>query len=83
VHVAGTYDGTTYSVYINGVLDGTATLGGTVPVNPGLTFRIGGDSTGANLFVGLIDEVEVYNRGLSAAEVAGLAASTTAGRCNR
>ena len=71
--VAGTYDGSNLKVYINGALDGTLAASGAIPTN-NLTLRIGADSTGlngsaGNRFPGLIDEVQLYDRVLSAAEI--------------
>ena len=74
-HLATTYDGTTQRFYVNGVLVGSANpvVAGTsntiVQANGAL--RIGGDaSSTGEFFQGLIDEVRVYNRALSAAEIA-------------
>jgi hypothetical protein len=72
VHVAGTWDGTTGRVYINGVLDGSKPMG-PLPSNT-LDLRIGADSNGANRFNGLIDEANVLNTALSAAQIAVIAA---------
>jgi hypothetical protein len=72
VHVAGVANGTDIRIYINGALVATA---GTTTTNYGSSadpFRIGGggifDTTG-NFFTGRIDEVAVFGRALSAAEV--------------
>ena len=69
-HVATTYDGTTRSIYFNGVLKISDTPGAlnTTAVN----FHIG--STASNeFFNGLIDDVAIYKRALTAAEVTTLA----------
>jgi len=79
-HVAGTYDGTTLQVYVNGVLDGSLTAGGAIPSNA-LTLRIGADSTGANLFSGLIDEVEVFNTALTQPQISAIVLAGSAGKC--
>jgi len=64
-HIVGTHDGTTLRIYVNGVVDNTKVAATSF-------------SNGANLFIasgldgkfnGLIDEVRVYNRALSAGEV--------------
>ena len=67
-HLAGTFDGSTYRFYINGVLAGV-TSGNLGPVNNS-TLRIGG-SGACNTFPGLLDEVEIFNRALSEEEIAG------------
>lgn len=69
-HLAATYDGTTQRLYVNGVQVGSRAQTGTLDVsaNP---LRIGGNTVWANeYFQGLIDEVRIYNRALSQAEVA-------------
>jgi hypothetical protein len=79
-HVAGTYDGSTMTVYVNGVADGTRLFSGTIPTNS-LPVRIGADSTGANTFTGWIDEVEIFNRALSAGEIQAIHNAGPAGKC--
>jgi concanavalin A-like lectin/glucanase superfamily protein len=79
-HVAGTYDGTTLRVYFNGSLDGSLGFPGAIPSNA-LPLRIGADSTGANLFSGLIDEVEVFNRALTQPEINAIVLAGSAGKC--
>ncbi len=80
-HVAGTFDGSTLTVYVDGVSDGTYSWSGTIPTNS-LPVRIGADSTGvANRFVGWIDEVEIFSRGLSQAEIQGIHNAFSAGKC--
>jgi hypothetical protein len=72
-HLATTYDGTNQRFYVNGILVGTTLSpagsgGGIVQSNGAL--RIGGNaSSTGEFFQGLIDEVRVYNRALSAAEI--------------
>ena len=69
-HLAATYDGTTQRLYVNGVQVGSRAQTGTLDVsaNP---LRIGGNTVWANeYFQGLIDEVRIYNRALSQAEIA-------------
>jgi multidrug efflux pump subunit AcrA (membrane-fusion protein) len=64
----GTYDGSNVRVFVNGVEDGTAgTLTGTMP-NNGSNLTIGRRDDGS-YFPGKIDDVRIYNRALSAAEV--------------
>jgi hypothetical protein len=76
VHVAVTFDGTNTTFYRDGQATGTA------------PFAFGFDSTaamvigaveanGGNPWMGAIDDVRIYNRVLSAAEVAGLAVLPT------
>lgn len=83
-HVAGTYDSSTGSlkVYLNGV-ETAATLSGQMD-SQDKPFQIGGfadpDFTGA-FFKGLIDEVELFNRALSASEIQGIFHADTFGKC--
>jgi hypothetical protein len=67
-HIAAVYDGLNLRLYINGVQVGTRALTGSMAVSTG-ALRIGGNQIWPEWFSGLIDEVRVYNRGLSAAEV--------------
>ena len=61
-HLAGTFDGSSLRVYINGVLDnskssGTSTIGAT-----GFELSLGtNDDTGTEDFSGNIDDVRIYN----------------------
>ena len=71
-HIVGTYDknggATNGRIYINGVLDNTLTS--TQPIQTvGSSVLIGAHSGGLPGFHGLIDEVRVYNRSLSATEI--------------
>jgi hypothetical protein len=74
-HVVGTYNSTSkiLSLYVNGTLDGTTT-GTTLPPTTGSQFvQVGcsdGTSTPANFWSGSIAQVSIYNRALSAQEIA-------------
>jgi hypothetical protein len=70
-HIATTYDGMTQRFYVNGVLVESRAQTGGIAVGNG-ALRIGGNNafTG-EFFHGLIDEVRIYNRALSAAQIAG------------
>lgn len=70
--VAGTYDGATLKTYVNGALDRQLAVSGSMDsVTFPLTIGKTADSA-ANYFNGLIDDARVYNRALSAAEIAAL-----------
>jgi Concanavalin A-like lectin/glucanases superfamily len=57
------------TLYVNGVEEESQTFSlGLVPTNP-LPLRIGADSDGMHRFVGIVDEVRVFSRALSAAEI--------------
>ncbi len=69
-HFAGTFDGKTMKVYVNGQLEGDAA--NNVPIAPsGLELWIGGDDLRrpTDFFPGIIDEVRLYDKTLTAAEI--------------
>jgi len=68
IHVVGTWDGTNKRLYINGSLDRTIAQSGTITEQNNtntLGYRIGP----MHNFNGLIDDVRIYNRALSADEI--------------
>jgi fibronectin type 3 domain-containing protein len=72
VHVAGTWNGTTMAIYYNGVLKASLAASGTNGTTTD-TLAIGaknGSGTAGDYFQGTLDDVRVYNRGLSASEIA-------------
>src|SRR5207245_2790525 len=71
-HLAGSYDGTTLKLYVNGVLDNSKVFG-TTPVASGQPLFIGRrNSSTPYAFQGLIDEMEVFSHALSSTEVASI-----------
>ncbi|MCK4885895.1 MAG: LamG domain-containing protein [Planctomycetes bacterium] len=69
-HVAGVYDGSSISIYIDGQLDFSRSASGAILTN-NYALRIGSNAELGNTnWQGAIDEVRVYDRALSAAEVA-------------
>jgi hypothetical protein len=70
----GTYDGSSIKVYVNGVLEATAPATLSMTDN-GLGVRLGARQWQYNTpltFNGLIDDVRIYNRALSQAEIQAL-----------
>jgi hypothetical protein len=67
--VATTYDGTTHRLYVNGTQVAAVARTGKLATS-GQPLRIGGNTVFNEWFNGTLDEVRVYNRALSAAEVA-------------
>jgi chitodextrinase len=67
-HVATTYDGTTLSLYVNGVLKASLPVTGAITQSTG-PLRMGGNDVWNEWFAGLIDDVRVYNRALTPAEL--------------
>ena len=78
-HVAATYDGATFRLYVKGQLQGEKALAKTIFYDPAIPWTIG--STAAyyrsvnfpRTWNGVIDEVGIYNRALSADEIESLA----------
>jgi fibronectin type 3 domain-containing protein len=67
-HLAATYDGTTERLYVNGTQVGSLAIAGTIATSTS-PLKIGGNAIWGEWFSGLIDEVRVYNRALSASEI--------------
>jgi hypothetical protein len=66
--VAATYDGSSLSLYVNGRLVSTKPVIGSMSPSTG-KLRIGGNTIRNEWFKGLIDEIRIYNRALSVAEI--------------
>jgi hypothetical protein len=80
-HVALTYDGSTITVYANGVAVGTESKTGNITDDgSSAPFNIGGRSD-CCFYTGGIDEVEVFDRALSASEIKGLYEAGSTGKC--
>jgi hypothetical protein len=67
-HLAATYDGAILRLYINGNEIGSQALANPILTST-LPLRIGGNAVWGEHFAGLIDEVRIYNRALSRAEI--------------
>jgi hypothetical protein len=67
-HLAATYDGTTQRLYVNGVQVASKAVSGALTTSNG-ALRIGGNSVWGEYFAGLIDEVRIYNKALTAAQI--------------
>jgi hypothetical protein len=67
-HLAATYDGTTLRLFVNGTQAATRALTGSLITSAG-ALRIGGNSLWGEFFKGRIDEIRIYNRALSVAEI--------------
>jgi hypothetical protein len=80
MHLAATFDGaSTFSFYTNGVL--AATGSGNLGPSNSAPLLIG-DSSDCGGFVGLIDEVSIYNEALSAPAIQSIYAAGSAGKCS-
>lgn len=74
-HLAGTFDGTTKRVYVDGIE--LAATPGTTLLYDDFPLKIGCDQNNGVLdllFVGRLDDVQIYDRALSPAEISALAA---------
>jgi hypothetical protein len=67
-HMASTYNGTTLSLYVNGVFVASQPVSGNIQPSTG-PLRIGGNSIWGEYFAGRIDNMRIYNRPLSQAEI--------------
>ncbi|HPY29322.1 MAG TPA: CARDB domain-containing protein [Verrucomicrobiota bacterium] len=80
-HVAGVWDRTNWLIYVDGALEGALTrptvANNTRPLLFGCAW---GDGTPQRFYRGLLDEVALYPRALSAAEIASVAAAGARGR---
>lgn len=92
--LVGTYDGTDLALYLDGALVSTATrpFSGSVANTRGWNFADFSPETNAahaqlggaprnGAFNGRIDELQMFNRALTATDVASILASGTSGRC--
>ena len=67
-HIAVSYDGGAIRLYVNGAQVASVARTGAITTSTN-QLQIGGDSIYGQYFNGLIDEVRVYNRALSVAEI--------------
>ncbi len=79
--VAGTYDGKTATLYFNGTEVGSTSHAGSIDPSPGADLQIGRNLVNGIEFAGLIDEVEVFDRALSQAEIMAIVSAGSAGKC--
>jgi Concanavalin A-like lectin/glucanases superfamily len=89
-HVAGTYDGSLVNLYVDGHLKSALVQSGNIsPMQPVSFLSFGSEdgrkydaaATAGRYFRGLIDEVSIYNRALSAEEVSAIFAAGAKGKC--
>jgi hypothetical protein len=69
-HLATTYDGATLRLYVNGVQVRSLAVSGSMTVSTG-ALKLGGNAIWGEWFAGLIDDVRVYGRALTPAEIQG------------
>jgi hypothetical protein len=67
-HVAATWDGTTLRLYVNGTQTASRALAGTMATST-RPLRFGGNAVWPEWFRGRLDEIRIYDRALTAAQV--------------
>ena len=67
-HLAVTYDGATLRIFVNGAQVATKAQTGAIATSTGV-LRIGGNNVWSEFFQGLIDEIRIYSRALTQAEI--------------
>lgn len=83
-HIAGVYRPNSIEIYVNGMLQAATTSGTCTAINQNdIPVRIGMriDAAVTTFFNGLIDEVEIFNRALSASEIQSIFNAGNAGKC--
>ncbi len=87
-HVAATYDGTKLQMYLDGQPWGNsvAASGNVSPMRAGSFVTIGSENgrycaCGSRYYKGLLDEVDIFNRALSATEIQAIYNAGSAGKC--
>ena len=67
-HVATTYDGARVRLYVNGVRVRSRAVSGSILTSTD-PLRFGGNATWGEYFLGLIDEIRIYNSALTQVEI--------------
>jgi len=67
-YVLATWDGTNLKIYVDGILKSSVNYAGSTPDQADTIVNIG-SANGYRFFNGIIDEVRIYNRALSATEI--------------
>jgi uncharacterized repeat protein (TIGR03803 family) len=80
-HVAGTCDGTTAAIYVNGILQNFAPVSSFYTPVSGSTEIGGAACCPDEYFPGLVDELAFYDRALAPAEIAALYNAGAVGKC--
>ncbi len=68
-HATATYDGTRMRLYVNGVEVGSTSKSGAVAMNANVPVNLGRNPDGARYMNGVLDDVRIYNRALTPAEI--------------
>jgi hypothetical protein len=68
-------------VYLDGQVQGSGTLSGAISYDGTQFLRLGRWGGGGRYFNGLMDEVDIYNRGLTVSEIQALYNASVTGKC--
>ncbi len=79
-HIAAVYDGASEKLYVNGVLDGSQAYSGAIATDTS-PLIIGGYYAPPYLFNGRLDELSMYDRALSHAELFSVFSARGGGKC--
>jgi len=82
-HIAATYDGQRLRLYHNGTQVASTAVQGSIAANPSVPAAIGNQPNGGRGFVGLIDDVCIFNQAISSREVAALYNSGSGRSCDQ
>src|SRR6266566_2876467 len=77
-HIAGSYDGSVMRLYLDGVEVGSLPITGTVDGGFGALF-----SSGDETMDGVLDEIQVFDRALTASEIHAIFEAGSAGQCKQ
>jgi hypothetical protein len=80
-HLAGTYDGTTIKIYVNGVLENSVVSSIGTLTNSTFPLVIGSTGPCPGGTLAEVDEVELFNRALDITEIQAIFNAGSAGKC--
>jgi hypothetical protein len=80
-HIAFVRQGTTATLYIDGMVQGSVSTGGVTNVANATDLLFGDDPCGRQTYLGELDEIEYFNRALSASEIEDIFLAGSAGKC--
>jgi len=80
-HLAGTYDGSSAKLYVNGVLEAQQPASFALDYDTRPVFLGSSGEASDSKLTGLLDEIEIYSRALAPAEVASIYSAGAAGKC--
>jgi Concanavalin A-like lectin/glucanases superfamily len=83
-HVAGTYDGTSMVIYVDGQVVASRSASGTIQATTTPVYLAAAMDHGstARYFVGQLDEIEIFNRALTQSEIQSIFNAGSFGKCH-